>query len=278
VFAAFRWDTRKTDGPFDTGEYNRSENRAFAYGGALKQWVEHLSDQFVVSIIAHSMGNIVCAEAFREGLRVRNYVLMEAAVPMSCYFADADPLPRLQDKEGEYPTPDYHLNPSTNELTLGYRGYLATIPATVTTFYNEDDWALATGRSSLLGLTVETNWEKNQVDYKPDGSVALAIHDGTWSYHYDSVFPSMRPTNERAWLVSPTSCYVTDSWEMKAFLARSRTKAAGAFRNGGPFDRKENLRDTYGFTNVRDDHSGQFTRNIQQLTSLYRKLRELVEE
>ena len=41
---------------------------------------------------------------------------------------------------------------------------------------------------------------------------------------------------------------VTDSWEMKAFVARSRTKAVGALDYiGGPIGAKINLRDDYGF-------------------------------
>ena len=55
-FAAFRWDTRKSDGPFDTGEYNWSENRGFVYGAALKSLVTNLSTNYAVSIVGHSMG------------------------------------------------------------------------------------------------------------------------------------------------------------------------------------------------------------------------------
>ena len=50
---------------------------------------------------------------------------MEAAIPMSCYAPNADRLPRLEDQERDYPTPDYHRNPTTNEATLGYRGFVA---------------------------------------------------------------------------------------------------------------------------------------------------------
>ena len=197
---------------------------------------------------------------------------------MSCYFADAQRLPRLEEKDAEYPTPDYHRDPRTNELTLGYRGYLSSVGANMTNFYNEDDWALATGHSFVGGaISVETNWEKNQIDYKPDGGVTGAVHNGIWSYHYDPTFPSTYPLDQRAWLDSTLSRYVSDSWEMKAFLARSRTKAVGSFRDGGPFS-KENLGDTYGFANVRDDHSGQFTRTIQQVSTLYGKIRTKLEE
>jgi hypothetical protein len=38
------------------------------------------------------------------------------------------------------------------------------------------------------------------------------------------------------------------------------------------------LRDDYGFGRERSDHSGQFTRNIQKLGSLYKKMRDTLEE
>jgi hypothetical protein len=66
---------------------------------------------------------------------------------------------------------------------------------------------------------------------------------------------------------------------MKAFVARSRTKAVGALDYaGGPIGAKINLRDDYGFGRERSDHSGQFTRNIQKLGSLYKKMRDTLEE
>jgi alpha-tubulin suppressor-like RCC1 family protein len=277
-FASFRWDTRKSDGMFDFGEYNRSENRAYVYGAALKQWASDLSSNYTVNLIGHSMGNVVCGEALRQGMQVRNYLFMEAAIPMSCYVADAEREPRLEDKDSEYPTPDYHRNSTTNEATLGYRGYVADVAANLVNFYNEADWALATGRTEVFpGIPgLETNWEKNQIDYKPDGAIPGAIHAGSWSYHYDSSLTT--PAAQRAWVVSSASRSVSDSWEMKAFVARSRTKAVGAFRGGGPIGAVENLGAQFGFGNMRSDHSGQFTRNIQAVDLLYKRIRERIEQ
>jgi pimeloyl-ACP methyl ester carboxylesterase len=281
-FASFRWDTRKSDGMFDTGEYNRSENRAYVYAAALKQWADNLSNTYTVDIIAHSMGNVVCGEALRQGLQVRNYVLMEAAIPMSCYVPDASRLPRLEDKDRDYPTPDYHRNPTTNELTLGYRGYLPSASVNLVNFYNEDDWALATGTTEIVpGLPhIETNWEKNQIDYKPDGGIPGPIHAGTWRYFYDSSVPSTLPLQQRASVNSTVNRNVTDSWEMKAFVARSRTKAVGAFPNGNAaFTQNVNLNSApYNFGRERPDHSGQFTRDIQKVDALYYTIRQALEQ
>jgi alpha-tubulin suppressor-like RCC1 family protein len=267
-FASFRWDTRKSDGMFDAGEYNRSENRAYIYGASFKDWVTSLSETYTVSIIGHSMGNVLCGESLRQGLRVRNYLLMEAAIPMSCYAPDAERLARLEDQDRDRPTPDYHLNPTTNETTLGYRGYISTVAANLINFYNEADWALATGRT----LGIETNWEKNQIDYKPDGSGG-SVHNPLWNYDYD--LAERLPF--RAWIASTRWRYVTDSWEMKAFVARSRTKAVGSFLGGGSIGQTESLRD-FGFGNQRPDHSGQFTRNVQAVDLLYKRIRERIEQ
>ena len=43
-------------------------------------------------------------------------------------------------------------------------------------------FALATG---IKFFWFEANWEKNQVDYKPDGS-GTAIHASDWQYLYDT--------------------------------------------------------------------------------------------
>ena len=270
-FAALRWDTRKSDGEFDTGEYNRSENRAFVYGTALKNLVTNLSASYTVSVVGHSMGNVVCGEALRQGMRVRNYLMMEAAIPMSCYDANAPQLARLVDKDSEYPTPDYHVTPGSNEASLGYRGYLQSISGTLTNFFNPDDWALATG----FTVGQETNWESNQISYKPDGEIVGVVHNPSWFYRYDPTYP----LDQRARILSGEPRYVTDTWEMKAFVARSRSKAAGALDyTGGPIRANINLRDEYGFGNTRPDHSGQFTRNIQPLDALFKRVRDTLEE
>ncbi|MEY2512496.1 MAG: large repetitive protein [Verrucomicrobiota bacterium] len=279
-FATFRWDTRKSDNMFDAGEYNRSENRAYIYGAALRQWASRLSDAYTVNLIGHSMGNVVCGEALRQGLGIRNYLLMEAAIPMSCYVADAQRLPRLESVDSGYPTPDYHLNPTTNESTRGYRGYISNVTANLINFYNEADWALASGTSEIVpGLpNAETNWERNQIDYKPDGEIPGVIHAGTWRYYYDSGQGSARPVEPRAYVDSVASHDVRDSWEMKAFVARSRTKAVGAFPGGGSLGAAEDLRGSFGFRDIRTDHSGQFTRDIQAVDALYKRIRERIEE
>lgn len=77
-----------------------------------------------------------------------------------------------------------------------------------------------------------------------------------------------------------TPFYLT--YEMKSFVARPRSKAAGAVEGasgnpniGGMDD--VNLRITYGFGREDYDHSGQFTRRIQQLDDLYSNILNVVQ-
>jgi pimeloyl-ACP methyl ester carboxylesterase len=257
---AFRWDATTQSASAPAGEYNRGESRAFVYGAALKQLGSILAGQYTVSVLAHSMGNIVVGEAMLQGMQVKNYIMMEAAVPASCYDSGATALPRLVDRDAQVPTPDLH------DSSLGYRGYLQNIGGTITRYYNPADFALATGFSGPL----ESNWEANQLNYKPDGAY---IQQG-WRYSY---IPA-NPTAQRGWLLNDAlgsnfSRYVTDSYEMKSFIACSRTRAVGSIESiGGPIESSINLQSAYGFGNTRPDHSGQFTRRIQQVFTLYHEI------
>ena len=173
--AALRWDTRKSDGEFDTGEYNRSENRAFVYGTALKSLVTNLSANYTVSIVGHSMGNVVCGEALRQGMLVRNYLMMEAAIPMGCYDANAPQLARLVDPRSVHTTRrTITSTPDQTKLSLGYRGYLQSCK-------RHSDKLLQSGRLGasdwIYTLAKKQTGRATKINYKPDGEVAGVVHD-----------------------------------------------------------------------------------------------------
>ena len=295
-FAAFRWDTRKVDSygsgtALDAGEFNRSESRAWVYGAALKAWATSLGNRgFTVSMAGHSMGNVVCGEALKQGLQIKNYLLMEAAVPASCYDSNAAAWPRLVIRDQQKPTPEWHTTPN-GEQTLGYRGYLQNIAGKLINFYNPDDYALQTGKSFIGSSNIEkeVNWIANQESYKPDGPTSTILHDPDWGYSYQTNYViggGVIPLAERARVDRTLGWerYVTDSWEMKAFVSRPRTQAVGAFeQTAGPITEIVNLQDDYDFGRERPDHSGQFTRRIQQgpsdgkrIFDLYQVIREKV--
>ena len=281
-FCTLRWDPLVVGQTgvvnVSNGEYNRSEHRAWLYGESLKQFAESIKGKgFKVSIIGHSMGNIVCGSALEKGLGVQNYILMEAAIPAGCFdvSSEINSYGRFTAAEASEPTPDYHLAPNGEE-TRGYRGFLSSIHGNVASrvvnYHNSDDYALATGY--YFGL--EANWEKNQVDYKPDGNLLT-----DWHYHYDSTQADVvkRATQQFTFF---TGRFVTDSYEMKAFVARPRSKAAGAVE--GTLENPSlngmvnvNLRTTYQFGRENSDHSGQFNRRIQQVDDLYQHILNIVQ-
>jgi pimeloyl-ACP methyl ester carboxylesterase len=177
-FCSFRWDPLVAkEAQLYAGEYNRSEHRAQLYGEALRQFVQTVkNDVLDVSLVGHSMGNVVCGSALRQGLIVKNYLLMEAAFPAGCYdesggdgAVGVNGYDRFWNAELNRPTPDYH------DSDMGYRGFLKAMHSNtgrLVNFHNRLDYALATG---IKFFWFEANWEKNQVDYKPDGS-GTAIH------------------------------------------------------------------------------------------------------
>ena len=275
-FAAFRWDTRRSDTCLDPGEFNRSENRAYVYAAALKAWVSTLSQQYTINLVGHSMGNIVCSEALRQGMQVRNYALLQAALPMSAFDANAATWPDFTNEESRNPTPDYHEDPTTSERTLGYRAYFQNVRGRLTNFFNPFDWALATGSANICGvpgLRREVNWQTNQIDYKPDGTTSA------WAYGYAPAAP-LAKRGYLSW-VEKQARPVTDSWEMKAFIARPRTQAVGVLPATGDrfLDAGVNLsHEAYDFGRERADHSGQYTRPIQRVDAFFETLRSRLEE
>ena len=147
-------------------------------------------------------------------------------------------------------------------------------------FHNRLDFALATGTKFFF---FQANWEKNQVDYKPDGSTTV-IHAGDWRYFYSANETdfSKKGRLENVQFINsnpvPTlTRYVNDSYEIKAFIARPRSKAVGAVDaslGNRPSDMQHvNLNDApYNFDDREGDHSGQFNRRTQEVDALYREI------
>jgi hypothetical protein len=119
---------------------------------------------------------------------------------------------------------------------------------------------LATGVTKLVGWPFETNWEKNQVDYKPDSvGSGQYVYLGNGASYYFTVPDIFRK--------------VVDVHESLAFVARPRSKAAGAeLHNATVFGSVLNLQTSCNFGAHVDDHSGQFTRPIQQLRPFYDRM------
>jgi hypothetical protein len=257
-FATFRWPTYTS-----AFSYNSSEWRAWKYGKSLGDYItkyvrQQLPD-YSITIAAHSMGNVVTASALTGGMTLNKYLLMQAAIPAGCYDDAVNNYQRFLTAETSRPTPD-----TTTEK--GYRLFLQMAKGHVgsfVSFFNTDDFALAKGTIGLVpGWPFEVNWEKNEVDYKPD-----SIGAGYYKYQGNGVsYFTMPHANIRL---------VEDVHESLAFVARPRSKAAGAEpRNATVFGSVVDLQAVCGFGADVDDHSGQFTRPIQQLTPFYKRMAE----
>ncbi|MEI6780220.1 MAG: alpha/beta hydrolase, partial [Verrucomicrobiota bacterium] len=243
-FVALRWPTLsgETDPWTSLLTYNRSEYIAFRSAAGASAYFDSLRARFpdyTINVCAHSMGNIVMMQTLNLQLAagshsIDNYVLMEAAVPAHCYDTNAPICPGLYTSETPPQTPD------------AYRGYPGAINAALQgnmyNFYNTNDFALAA-------------WVGNQLLNKPDGRGGYYI------------VPPLQPYRL---LNNP----VTDAREIMAFVARPRSFAVGAQPGvqGEIHGAELALAASFGFTDAPADHSGQFTRTIQQVWGFYNAL------
>jgi pimeloyl-ACP methyl ester carboxylesterase len=254
-FAALKWPTLSADTSGDISQYftyNRSEHIAFDSGVGASAYFDSLKARFSdysINVAAHSMGNIVMMETLKNQLAaghtaIDNYVLMQAAAPAHCYQSSLPDYGRFTTAEANHHTPDV------------YRGYPGAINGALNgkmvNFFNTNDYALATG----VYLGVQANWEKNQVDNKPDSY---------WSYTTDGTNADCYYGNHRV---------ITNPRELMPFVARPRSQAIGARAGvagviqGGEVD----LTGQFNFFGGSDEHSAQFNWNIQKLDPFYRKL------
>jgi hypothetical protein len=254
-FAAFRWPTRTS-----AISYNTSEWLAWKYGRSLDDYVTKYVKQqlpsYRINVAAHSMGNIVTGSALKRGMTLNRYLLMEAAVPSGCYNDTVNNYERFLTAESGHQTPD-------TGTEMGYRLFLGSASANVgkfVSFFNINDFALATGVTRLAGWPFESNWEKNQVDYKPD-----SFNSGKYVYQGNGASYFLIPQGDIR--------RITDVHEALSFIARPRSKAAGAeIHNATVFGSVLNLQTACDFGSDVDDHSGQFTRSIQQLRPFYQRM------
>ena len=185
--------------------------------------------------------------------------MLQGALSAGCFDTGAvvNGDARMAEAEQSKPTPD------TTE-DQGYRGYLSNIQGNVINFYNRQDYALATG----FYLGNEANWEKNQIDYKPDSFRISAqtqyVYDQTKSIGWRCYLQDLLFVGRR----------VTDPHESMAFVARSRSIAVGAQgATIGKITDRVNLNGApYSFGSTRPEHSAEFNWSIQQTGDFYNTL------
>jgi hypothetical protein len=164
---------------------------------------------------------------------------MEAASPAHCYDTNAPICIGLFTEEFERPTPNTYY---------GYAGKINTaLRGTMVNFFNTNDFALA-------------SWVGNQLLQKPEGDLGYGISLGQ-----PYLFPST---------------LVTDPREIMAFCSRPRSYAVGAQPgvHGVIGGTEVDMHVEFGFGDTIPDHSGQFTRPIQQLRPFYSRFLERLDE
>jgi hypothetical protein len=260
-FASFRWPCAylpwNTANPF---QYNKGEFYAFKSATALKNYLGYLRNNrpdlagYAIDLYAHSQGNVVTSEAILLGAPFDNYILTQGAFPAHCYDTNAPFLQKLLDAEtngvNAKQTPYYPVDG-------GYHGYCLSIHGNLINFFNTNDFALASGVTAGL----QTNWEEDQRAQKPDK------FPGGPFYAYD---PSTHVTTGYYIFSSYT---VDDLQEIKALVARSRSKAVGAQGGlSGVISGSVDLKISFGFGETRSEHSAQFDRPIQTALNYYKAI------
>jgi len=262
-FASLRWPTLSKDDFWTSGDllsyttYNRSEyiaHRSADGASAYFDWLKSRLPNYSINAVSHSMGGIVMMETLKLQLAenshsIDNYVMMQAAVPAHCYDTSLADYSVFTSAENAGPTTH------TPDVYRGFPGNIAAaVNGQIVNFFNTNDYALAKGTLGIFNV----NWEGNEVNFKPDGAQDY-YSDGTNCFQ----------------LFSRT---VTDPREQMAFVARPRSKAAGALAGVGGVvftTGQIDLTAQYNFQNASTQHSAEFNWNIQQLggtTGFYKAL------
>jgi pimeloyl-ACP methyl ester carboxylesterase len=275
VFGAFRWPSPVFTGiqsdsnqisylGFNTGEYN-----SWHAGVALKSYLDSLTNRFPaykINLAVHSLGNVAANEAIREGAHVDNYALMQAAISAGAFDGNNTNLIY------SYVAATAGNSPDANALG-GYKNCFTNATRRVN-FYNDDDYALFQGFLHA--------WEGNQLRYRPD--VFTYPGGDTYTYSYDGTNCFFDLT---VGVTSLAHRSILEDFEKKAYVARSRTKAVGAAGlkydpfalTQGSISNNISLQDTSlgfvggaAFGTTRPDHSGEFTKDIQDASPFYSAL------
>ena len=255
---------------FNTGEYV-----SWHSGAALKAYIDDLHNRltnYTVNLAVHSLGNVAANEAIKEGAQVDNYALMQAAISAGAFDGNNSAL-----------TYDYLATTASSSPgadTLGGYGNCFTNATRRVNFYNDDDFALY---GAVFSSGTFHTWEGNQLDYKPDTYIYFGGFQ--YAYSFDGTNCFYKEYDGDGDLLSSRT--VTEDFEKKAFVARSRTKAVGAAGlkyepyalTGGLISTNISLQNTSlgfvggaSFGNTRSDHSGEFTKPIQNAIPFYRVL------
>lgn len=241
-FAALYWPTL-----VGITTFNESEYRAWFFGESLQQYVKSLPVGYSKNLVAHSLGNVLGGSALRRGMSIRNYAMLDAAVPASCYDDSA----RLQQPFGSY-SPDHDTDSITQ--ALAYKNKLASVgsKANIINFYLASDDALDA-------------WRLNNEFFRPQ--IFYSISQNYHGYTYQD----WNAPGEKLFIrfiISPTR-YLTQMEESLGYAAKSSTYSVGAEgATGGSVAGSVNL----GGPGYEDEHSSFWKFNLQKMKTRYNTL------
>ncbi|MFD2159825.1 alpha/beta hydrolase [Rubritalea tangerina] len=248
-YSFVRWPTYSEDTHAVTDAlftYNNSDYRAWKSGRSLAEYVASLPPSYTVNVTAHSMGNIVVGAAIREGMRVVNYGLLNAAVPAMCYEDNSALYINVRE------TPDGDDDPVTSELGFGDK-LRFTHGANLVNFFLRNDEALEA-------------WETNNSIFKPQRYGATRLT----GYYYDRSQAQGMRLGINFW--SSRDRFLRAFHEAAALATASRTRTVGAEgRTGGAVNESVDMGTLYGFGST---HSAQWKWRCQYTDDFYEGLIE----
>ena len=259
------WSTTLPNGILrNQDNFDVSERRAWTSGTPLMHLLDAVdkTDHGRIRLMAHSMGNVVVAEALRQatdaGLKnvIHTYVALEGATPAHCYDTNATARSlnaiviggvHINSDSGTFNLYRYFwsqpsiLPPNTPPDYTTWKPYLYDVNAatTMVNYYNSSDAALS-------------GWQINE-DLKPD----LNWYYDQYGFH--RYFPLARLD------------ILADRYEIFSRIAEARCYAMGAQANlGGPFNLNQvDLNASFGFTDADNDHSAAFNSIVQNRFSFW---------
>ena len=278
-FGAFRWPTFFFDrGLFgiplpvpddwelpERTHFDASEHRAWASASGLLGLLGQLKGgQFhgKVRMMAHSMGNVVAAEALRQagGNVAHTYVASQAALSAHCYDAAAPLMPYYGQPKTTPNVYGYHWQPGVtsfpdqwqaeNRPSYMHANYMQGKAGRYVSYYNDEDWALRWPR-----------WQATQQS-KPN-------------IHYDYAYSgTSRGFIYRPWdpFQSRDLKFPADRYKIFSWAAESHSWALGAQWVAGVVAQNFNLRTSLGYDDTHKFHSGQFRGTNMQRGQYWERL------
>jgi hypothetical protein len=273
-YAAFRWPCPTWSlWPTSTNQitlfdYDKGEYISWQSGAALKNYIDSLHvryPDYVVNIMTVSEGGITANDAVRLGAQVDNLVLSKVTVPAEACDGNNSSLiySYLASTAGNTPDAD----------ALGGYNNCFTNQCRRVNFYNDDDFACYSGALHLI------SWEQAQLDLRPDQYFVMGTIEVEYTFDGTNCY-----FTEQSQFSTITNRLLTQDYEKKSYVARSRTKALGAAGlkytpytlAGGVISTNISLQDASlgfvggaQFNDTRPDHGGEFFKPIQNTTPFY---------